>query len=91
MGLPFSSMPPRAAHLTQFGHGARAVVGQQAEGPARLDRIQLGPVPDEDYLGPRRPCRPHQLVQGEGPGQAGLVYDHELAGVQAPGVDGFPQ
>ena len=66
------------AHVAQCGGQAVAVAHQGGEHPARFDRADLTVIADEDHLGPGGSCRPHQLVEGERAGQAGLVDDHQL-------------
>ena len=82
---------PEALHVAQFGHHVAPVGHQQPERPACLQGRQLRPVAHQEHLGSCLPCRAHQFVEGEGAGQAGLVHYHQLAGVQAAGVDGFVQ
>ena len=76
----FSQCVGEPAHVAQLrGPGPSRSRTRAANMPAGFDRAELGLViADEDHLGPGRSCGPHQLVEGEGAGQAGLVDDHQL-------------
>ena len=80
-----------ALHVAQFGYHVAPVGHQQPERPARLQGRQLRPVAHQEHLGAGLTGGAHQFVEGEGAGQAGLVHYHELAGVQAAGLDGLVQ
>ena len=77
-----------AADVGELWDGVAAVVGEEVEGAAGVDRGELGPVAGQEDLRSGGASRGYQLVEVEGGGQAGLVDDDELPGVQADGVDG---
>ena len=78
-----------AAHVGQLGGEPLAVAHQGGEHAPGFDRAELGLVTDQDDLGPGRRGGAHELVQGEGPGQGGLVHDHQL--VRSGGATGPPR
>ena len=85
--LPFVGEP---AHVAQCGGQAVAVTHQGGEHPAGLHRADLTVITDQDHLAPGGSGRPHELIEGERAGQAGLVDDHQLAGAEPPaGQFGF--
>ena len=79
--LPFVGEP---AHVAQCWGQAVAVTHQGGEHPAGLHRADLTVITDQDHLAPGGSGRPHELVEGESAGQAGLVDDHQLVRAEAP-------
>ena len=73
-----------AAHVGQLGGEAVAVAHQGGEHPAGLDRAELAWSPTRTTLAPAARGGAHEFVEGEGPGQAGLVDDHQLVRSEAP-------
>ena len=79
VGFPGVGEPPQRGQ-----HDGAAAFGEQVERAAGVDRGQLCVVPDEKHLGFGGACLGGECVQGERPGEGGLVDDEELAGVQRP-------
>jgi hypothetical protein len=73
------------AHVGQFGGPVAA--GEATEHAPGFDRAELPRVAHEHDLGPGFGRTGGELVQLEGTGQAGLVHDHELPGLEAPALD----
>ncbi len=88
----------KAAHVGQLGGASLAVAHQCGEHAPGIDRAELGLVTNQDDLGPGHRGGAHELIQSEGPGQRGLVHDHQLVRPEAPpahlvhgGVDALAQ
>jgi len=78
----------KAADVAQLGDGVAAPLrDEHAEGSSRSDRGQLGGVADEENLGVGLAGGSDELVEGEGPGQGGLVDDDQLARPEPAGDD----
>ena len=99
-----SSFPRRRPMLAAFSHsawkrctslssGARsprsATSSRNAPPASTADSCAQSPT--SSTLAPASSGGAHQFVEGERPGQAGLVHDHQLAAVQPAGLDGLVQ